>query len=92
MGRHSSAREVSSQEVNNNSKQNSNKRGPSDVSTLKRIVYPPVRRSPVENIRAHVKYGEGHVRGLRWKQCTQAYFVGKYDCLERSEHIGDSKS
>lgn len=39
-GQHSSAREASSQEVNNNSKQSSNKRGPSDVLTLECIVHP----------------------------------------------------
>lgn len=39
-GRHSSASEASSQEVNNNSKQSSNKRGPFDVLTLQSIVHP----------------------------------------------------
>lgn len=39
-GQRSSAREASSQEVNNNSKQSSTKRGPPDVLTLQSIVHP----------------------------------------------------
>lgn len=60
-GQHSSAREASSQEVNNNSKQGSNKRGPSDVLTLED---PSSKRNPVENIRAPVAYRGGHVLRL----------------------------
>lgn len=46
-GQHSSTREASSQEVNNNSKQSSNKRGPSHVLTLQSIVHP---KNPVLHI------------------------------------------
>lgn len=51
LGEHSGAGKwVSSQEVNNNSKQSSNKRGPSNVLTLKHIIYPCVQGIPMENI------------------------------------------
>lgn len=55
-GRTFNSREVTSQEVNNNSKQCSNKRGPSKVLTLKHVIYPCVHGIPVEIIYAHKKY------------------------------------
>lgn len=54
LGKTLNCRKVSSQEVNNNSKQSSNKRGPSKVLTLKHIMYPYIKSIPV-GICRHMK-------------------------------------
>lgn len=79
-GQHSSAREASSQEVNNNSKQSSNKRGPSDVLTLESIVHPkePCRKYTGTRYiwgRSCVEAGDGNTVFRR-------VFVGKRDMAE----------
>lgn len=79
-GQHSSAREASSQEVNNNSKQSSNKRGPSDVLTLESIVHPkePCRKYTGTRYiwgRSCVEAGDGNTVFRR-------IFVGKCDMEE----------